>query len=58
VLGKLKELDPTVVAVVASGYATDPTVNHYQTYGYAGALSKPYHLGQLKSMLEQLLAKD
>lgn len=39
---RLRELDPDVRAVVASGYADSPVVVDWRTHGFSGALGKPF----------------
>jgi CheY-like chemotaxis protein len=56
-LVKLKELDPAVKAVVSSGYTNDPCVVDYAGFGFAGKLTKPYKINDMKSILEQLMKK-
>ena len=53
-IGKLKELDPSVKAVVSSGFANDPYVQNYAEYGFSGRLSKPYKINDMKVLLEDL----
>jgi len=40
-LKRLIEIDPTVNAVVSSGYAMDSTMARYQDYGFRGVIAKP-----------------
>ncbi len=54
---QLRELDPGVKAIVSSGYANDPVVMDYATYGFAGRLTKPYKITDMKATLEELLKK-
>ena len=44
-LKKLIEIDPTVNAIVSSGYATDATMSRYQDFGFRGVIAKPYEAG-------------
>src|SRR5581483_8810997 len=46
-LKKLIEIDPTVNAIVSSGYATDATMSRYQDYGFRGVIAKPYEAAEL-----------
>jgi PAS domain S-box-containing protein len=46
-LKKLIEIDPTVNAIVSSGYATDSTMSRYQDFGFRGVIAKPYEAAQL-----------
>ena len=54
-VGRLKALNPSVKAVVSSGFANDPAVMDYAGYGFAGKLSKPYKINDMKSVLESLI---
>jgi len=51
---KLKLIDKEVVAVVSSGYSTDPVMADYKNYGFAGVLTKPYKMNELILLLKQL----
>lgn len=52
---ELRDLDEEVVAVVYSGYSTDPVLAHYADYGFAGRLTKPFRLTDLAHVLGQAL---
>jgi CheY-like chemotaxis protein len=56
-LTRLKELDPSVKAIVSSGYITDPSVQDYAGFGFAGKLAKPYKINDMKTLLEDLIQK-
>lgn len=49
---KLLEMDPSVHAIVSSGYSNDPIVSSPQTYGFQGALSKPFTVEDLAKLLQ------
>jgi len=53
-LNLLLQLDPGVKAVVSSGYANDTTVSDFQSFGFAGVLSKPYTLHEIQKVLAGL----
>jgi len=57
VIRNLREFDPAVKAIVSSGYANDPVVMDYATYGFSGRLTKPYKITDMKAILEDLLKK-
>lgn len=46
-LKRLIEIDPTVNAIVSSGYAMDATMSRYQDYGFRGVIAKPYEAAEL-----------
>jgi PAS domain S-box-containing protein len=52
---KLLALDPSVRAIVASGYSTDPVMAVYGEYGFRGRLAKPYQLNDLRQELSRVL---
>jgi len=47
-LKKLIEIDPTVNAIVSSGYATDATMSRYQDFGFHGVIAKPVRSGRAR----------
>jgi CheY-like chemotaxis protein len=53
----LKAYDPSVKAIVSSGYANDPVVEDFNHYGFSGRLSKPYKINDLKEILEEQMKK-
>jgi len=53
----LKAYDPGVKAIVSSGYSNDPAVQDFEKFGFAGRLSKPYKISDMKDILEQLIKK-
>jgi CheY-like chemotaxis protein len=52
---RLCALDPSVKAIVSSGYANDPGVTHYSDYGFCGVVTKPYRFDELRQILETIL---
>jgi len=56
-IGELKAFDPSVKAIVSSGYSNDPVVQDFGQYGFAGRLNKPYKINDMKTILEQLIKK-
>ena len=53
---KLLEIDPNAKAIVSSGYSNDPVMSNYQEHGFSGYISKPYKLGELKKVLNEVLS--
>jgi PAS domain S-box-containing protein len=54
-LTRLRELDPNVRAVVATGYSSDPVVADHEQLGFAAVLVKPYRLEDLRGVLRAVL---
>ncbi|MFZ2956376.1 MAG: PAS domain S-box protein [Candidatus Ozemobacteraceae bacterium] len=52
---KLQAHDPLVKAIVTSGYSTDPVISHFQDYGFAGYLCKPYRINELMMLIRSHL---
>jgi two-component system, cell cycle sensor histidine kinase and response regulator CckA len=53
-LYRLKEIDPGVKAVLCSGYTADPLMTDFREHGFAGVLSKPFQLAELRRTLEEI----
>lgn len=50
----LHEIDPDAKILVSSGYSDDPAVAHYQDFGFAGSVRKPYSLDALREALDRV----
>jgi PAS domain S-box-containing protein len=55
-LKKLIEIDPTVNAIVSSGYATDATMSRYQDFGFRGVIAKPYEAAELGKIVHEVIS--
>jgi CheY-like chemotaxis protein len=55
---KLRSYDPSVKAVVSSGYANDPVMQDFASYGFSGRLAKPYRINEMKTLLEDMIRKN
>ncbi|MDX1764925.1 MAG: ATP-binding protein, partial [bacterium] len=53
-IGKLREIDPQVKAVVSSGYSNDPVMADYRRYGFQGVLRKPYVTAEIARIVEEV----
>jgi CheY-like chemotaxis protein len=53
----LRNIDPSVKAVVSSGYTNDPAVQDFPRYGFSERLTKPYNISELKNLLEKVIKK-
>jgi CheY-like chemotaxis protein len=58
VLKKLIEIDPTVNAIVSSGYANDATMSRYQDFGFRGVMTKPYEAAELGKTVHEVIASS
>lgn len=54
----LRELDPSVKAIVSSGYSTDPIMANYRAYHFKETLSKPFRVEELTEKIEKVLQGD
>lgn len=52
---QLREMDPKAKVVVSSGYSNNPVMANYTDYGFDGVVPKPYHVDQLKVVLDGVL---
>jgi len=50
-------IDPKACMIVSSGYSDDPIMSDYQSYGFSGAIVKPYKMAEFGSMLSSILSK-
>jgi PAS domain S-box-containing protein len=53
---RLKEIDPEVKAIVASGYSNDPVMANFKEYGFSGYISKPYRIDKLGQVVHEVLS--
>jgi PAS domain S-box-containing protein len=51
----LKSIDPHFKAIVCSGYYSDPVMANFKDYGFDGVLQKPFTMGELNKVLEDVL---
>ncbi|MEW6326370.1 MAG: ATP-binding protein [Thermodesulfobacteriota bacterium] len=49
---RLREIDPSVKAVVSSGYSNDPVMADFKSYGFSGIVAKPYKIEELGRVLD------
>ncbi len=56
-LGRLREIEPSVRAVVSSGYSNDPVMADFRTHGFTGVLIKPYRVGNMAEVVEAVLTE-
>lgn len=56
-VARLRELDPAVRAIVASGYSTDDALAGFRQAGFVAALTKPFTIGDLEATLARVLGE-
>ena len=53
-LAQIRQREPAVVAIVASGYSNDPVMADFSRFGFSAALPKPFGLAALANVLQRL----
>lgn len=51
----LHAIDPSVRAIISSGYSTDPMILDFSRFGFAAAVIKPYGFKELSEALDRAL---
>ena len=51
----LKAIDPSVRAIVSSGYSNDPVMARYREHGFVAVVPKPYSIDALTITLQRVL---
>ena len=54
-IARLKDFDPDVKAVVASGYSNAPVVSDHERFGFVGVLSKPMTLDEIDEVANRFI---
>ncbi len=57
-LERLRSFDPGVVAIVSSGYSSDPVMADHERYGFVAKVPKPYTPEALDAAITPLLAAN
>lgn len=52
---KLLEIDPSVKAIVSSGYSNDPVMADYKKHGFSGVIAKPYKIAEMSSVINSVI---
>jgi DNA-binding NarL/FixJ family response regulator len=58
IISKLSERYPTLPAIVSSGYSNDPVMADFASYGFRGAIPKPYNLRAMAETLAMVLSAN
>ncbi|MEO6740785.1 MAG: response regulator [Chthoniobacteraceae bacterium] len=57
-LKQLQAIDPSLKAIVSSGYDSDAVMRDCRKFGFCASMSKPYDIGRLMRIVSQVLAGD
>jgi PAS domain S-box-containing protein len=57
-VARMRNLDPALKAIVSSGYDHDPVMLHHREHGFAGAIAKPFEMGQLARLVREVLNSE
>lgn len=55
---ELRQRDPGICVIAASGYASDPILADYRAYGFSGRLVKPFELAVLRTEIARVMEGD
>lgn len=50
----LRDVDPNVKAIVASGYFNDPVMADYKKFGFTGVIAKPFNLDEIRQLVQRV----
>ncbi|MHA2168412.1 MAG: response regulator [Candidatus Kariarchaeaceae archaeon] len=51
----LRDINPNIVAIVSSGYSTDPILANYRDYGFTAVLNKPYTISEVIDTINSII---
>lgn len=55
---ELLDYDPSVRAIVSSGYSNDPVISNFLDAGFKGSVAKPYRIQDLSKTLKDILKSE
>lgn len=55
---RLLKSDPSVCAIVSSGYSNDPVMADHAKYGFKGVLAKPYQIEEMHEILKSVIGEE
>jgi PAS domain S-box-containing protein len=55
---RLREIDPEVKAIICSGYSDEAALSEFLSYGFCGALPKPFTRRELADALQKAFAES
>jgi PAS domain S-box-containing protein len=57
-VARMRSVDPDLKAIISSGYDHDPVMLHHREHGFAGAIAKPFEMGQLARVVREVLSPE
>jgi signal transduction histidine kinase/ActR/RegA family two-component response regulator len=54
---KLREIDPTVKAIVSSGYYDNPVMSRFDEFGFDERITKPFNVRELSTAVSRVLSR-
>jgi hypothetical protein len=51
----LSDIDPSLKAIVTSGYSNDPIMANFREYGFSGMIIKPFVIDEFLRIIEQVI---
>ena len=54
-LKKMREIDPSVVAIVSSGYASDTAMSEYRRFRFTDIIANPYTLNEFREAMIRVM---
>lgn len=57
-VARLRAIDPHLVAIVSSGYDSDPIMSDCRSHGFVAAIAKPYDIRKLARTVHEVLATN
>ena len=52
---EMRKMNPSLKALVSSGYSNDPIMANYQSYGFCGVIGKPFRYEDLQRLIHSVL---
>lgn len=56
-ISKLRQKDPSIKAIVSSGYSDNPVMANPEKYGFDAILKKPYRISALVELIQKMFKK-